>query len=175
MIVYIYGLVDPRDKRVRYVGKSLSPTKRLEVHLKDKCNLGKALWIEELQKHKLKPEIIILDKGDEHDWQSRERFWIAEYRRKEPELTNILAGGNYGGYVGGQEHECFICRGGANNDDSICRHCDINKDRVEREIRAEQEYQEIILEKEIEEMSKIIFDKLFDKEILEIPFKCKKN
>lgn len=174
MIVYIYGLVDPRDKRVRYVGKSLTPAKRLEAHLKDKCNLGKALWIEELQKHNLKPEIVILDKGDEHDWQSRERFWIAEYRRKDPELTNILAGGNYGGYVGGQEHECFICRGGANNNDSICRHCDINKDRVEREAREGVEYREKMIELASLEMSKLIFDNM-SREILENPFKCKKN
>lgn len=174
MIVYIYALVDPRDKRVRYVGKSISPAKRLEIHLKDKCNLGKALWLEELFDLKLKPEIVILDQGDEHDWQSRERFWIAEYRKKEPELTNILAGGNYGEYIGGQEHECFICRGGANKNDSICRHCDINKVRVEREAREELEYLEKLAELENLEISKIIFDNM-SRDILENTFKCKKN
>ena len=32
---YIYALIDPRDSRIRYIGKSTNPKKRLGVHLRD--------------------------------------------------------------------------------------------------------------------------------------------
>jgi hypothetical protein len=33
--IYIYGLVDPRTDKIRYVGKSNNPERRLYAHIKD--------------------------------------------------------------------------------------------------------------------------------------------
>lgn len=137
MTVYIYGLVDPRDNRVRYIGKSIEPSKRLVSHLTDKTsNPFKAAWIDELKIKGLKPTIKIIDKCEEYSWCARERFWIAEYRKLEPDLLNISDGGVYSDtrhYTPSQPRECVICRGGY-KEDSICKSCPVNDAKRDREM-----------------------------------------
>jgi len=74
--IYIYGLTDPRDKRIFYVGKSNSPERRYIQHLHDKRNPEKHRWINELKAAGLAPGQVILDVTTPEDWQHVEQEWI---------------------------------------------------------------------------------------------------
>ena len=63
----IYHLVDPENKIVRYVGKSVSPRARLASHIKEsqtKQNTAKKQWIKSLFDRGLKPVMIIVNSFD---------------------------------------------------------------------------------------------------------------
>lgn len=63
----IYGLIDPRDSRVHYVGVTRrSPLVRLREHT---------------------------NSASADAWQKAEEFWIAFYRSLNPELANTADGG----------------------------------------------------------------------------------
>lgn len=95
---YIYGLLDPRDQLVHYVGKSDRPRQRLTEHLKDAAsNPYKAEWLEDLSVSGGRPRIVILETVSLADWEQAERRWIATGRDLEWPLTNIQAGGRVGG------------------------------------------------------------------------------
>lgn len=100
MRITIYALLDPRDKRIRYVGKTkMSPEKRLRSHIKEAIHRRadeqrRCIWINELLELLLIPEVLILDDVDESSWQEAERSWIAKMRMVFPDLLNSTAGGN---------------------------------------------------------------------------------
>jgi len=103
MTAYIYALVDPRyemydigycEPEVRYVGKSLSPTDRYYMHLKDCGTTRKCNWIKKLLKLGLKPELKLLQECDNYDWENAEIYWIAYYKELGHDLTNHTAGGD---------------------------------------------------------------------------------
>lgn len=137
MNVYIYGLVDPRDMRVRYIGKTIHLKLRFYQHMKaDAKNPFKDEWINELALIGLKPEMKIIDRCDDFDWQSRERFWIAEYRKTTPDLTNIEDGGSgveKSFRITSQQRECRVCREGTFLPDEICEHCDVMAPQIARD------------------------------------------
>lgn len=60
---YIYYLICPIDKEVKYVGKSVNPKSRYYQHIKklDKLMTPKRKWLEMLFSKGLKPEIEIVD------------------------------------------------------------------------------------------------------------------
>ena len=62
---FIYALLDPITREIRYIGKSDYPRERLRDHVCDsKCNKEnnrKANWIRSLLKQGLKPEMEIID------------------------------------------------------------------------------------------------------------------
>jgi hypothetical protein len=92
MEIRIYGLVDPRDNKIRYVGKTKNTLKkRLSEHLykKENSNTYKHNWISSLKNIDLKPFIIELEVCDETNWVEREQHWIS----KIDNLTNLTAGG----------------------------------------------------------------------------------
>lgn len=132
MTVYIYVLVDPRDNRVRYVGKSINPKARLQNHLsKNSGNELKDAWLHELKSLGLKPEMKIIDKCKSYDWQSHEIYWIKEYRRKEKDLTNLSDGGISGfSSISTPKRECYACRAGSRKTENICRYCDGNRHKI---------------------------------------------
>jgi hypothetical protein len=90
---YIYGLKDPRDGLVYYVGKSNDPDTRLIQHLEKRSNPHKIAWIESLEAEGLTPELVILETVDRANWKESERYWIALGREEGWPLTNILDGG----------------------------------------------------------------------------------
>lgn len=94
-IVYIYALADPKTDEIRYVGKSIDPSKRLEDHIKTSYNdhRRKSNWIQSLMRNDLRPKLIILEEVPEEFWQDAERNWIAHYRVKY-DLTNHTSGGD---------------------------------------------------------------------------------
>ncbi len=68
---YIYHLLDPRSKIVRYIGATSRPKMRLNQHIKDalkpkiKPKTKKQKWILELLENNMSPEIKII--GSEGD------------------------------------------------------------------------------------------------------------
>ena len=91
---YIYGLVDPRTNKVRYVGKANNPEERLKGHLREyRRNYPIYAWIRKLGKLGLSPELKILKKCLKSEWQEHEINMIAEYR-KGSKLLNVADGGD---------------------------------------------------------------------------------
>lgn len=98
----IYGLVDPRDGRLRYVGQSSKGLKRPVEHWKssrclkarDHCHS----WVRGLLDAGHVPSIVIIHQLDgSHDIRARlndaEVFWISYFRSCGCDLTNMSAGG----------------------------------------------------------------------------------
>lgn len=103
----IYCLADPITGRVRYVGKSNNPTKRLGQHIslalggrgvKSKSasiNVRKDVWIRSLVDQDLKPELRILQEVPLSKWKSTERAWIRRMKDHGEPLLNMAPGGSY--------------------------------------------------------------------------------
>jgi hypothetical protein len=90
---FIYGLLDPMDNRIRYVGKAINPHKRFLVHLKDNGTTRKCRWIKKITALGYPPELTILEKLPSLDgWGEAERKWIKEYSKND--LTNLTDGGD---------------------------------------------------------------------------------
>lgn len=99
-LTWIYGLVDPRDDQVRYIGMT---TKALEVrlsghlnesHYRPKLCYHKSHWIRQLQALGLSPGIQLLEEVPAGaDWRVVESRWIAHGRSQGWPLTNMTDGG----------------------------------------------------------------------------------
>lgn len=91
---FIYCLIDPRNGKVRYIGKANEPKKRL----KDHCNPArykathKFNWIKQLRELGLKPYLRILEKVLIKDWKIREKHWIRYFIKKGFDLVNYTKG-----------------------------------------------------------------------------------
>lgn len=96
----IYGLRDPRDGAIRYVGKSSTGMKRPKAHSKRAASeqTHKAAWIRKLQAAGLQYEIVVLEQlGDDCSKDlinAREIAWIALGREA---LGDRLTNGSDGG------------------------------------------------------------------------------
>lgn len=96
----IYALIDPRESsHVRYIGwTSKSLEKRLKGHLNDRWDMKsrsyKRNWIDSLRRDGILPEIVLVEKVSVSEWAMRERYWIAELRKRGDRLTNTTAGGD---------------------------------------------------------------------------------
>lgn len=96
MIVYIYGLYDPRTDACRYVGKTINLRQRFYGHVKYLAQDYKSHWINELKHEGLKPTMRVLEEihnSDDTDWQHRERYWIGRMLIEGCRLTNLDSGG----------------------------------------------------------------------------------
>lgn len=93
--VKIYALFDPRDRRVRYVGRtSRSLAARLALHLEKPTNYSMARWFDELRSAGLCPDVTTLEHVADEEWEAAERGWIAWFRKR-GRLLNIDLGGNH--------------------------------------------------------------------------------
>lgn len=101
--VYIYGLWDCRDGRLRYIGKTINLKARLRRHLTD-YDRGKithcTTWIKGLLNENLEPMMEILEECTEDNWQEAERAWISEARKFGLNLVNMVDGGTGGALKG---------------------------------------------------------------------------
>jgi hypothetical protein len=94
----IYGLIDPRSSRVRYVGQSSKGMTRPEQHAKP-CSLArdrtyKANWLRGLLAAGYEPVIQVLEVVESvEDLNAREIHWIAYGRAIGWHLTNLTDGG----------------------------------------------------------------------------------
>lgn len=97
--VYIYGLFDPRNMELRYIGKTKDLKDRLRNHLrlvndtrcKDHHNYR---WIRQLLDEGLEPSIEALEEVSVDSWRDAEQTWIAECRKFGVRLTNMTKGGD---------------------------------------------------------------------------------
>lgn len=79
MPTYIYGLVDPRTSLIAYVGKSNDVYARWEQHISDTTNAAKTAWVRQLMASGIAPIVVILETVDDYgDWDTAERWWIAQ-------------------------------------------------------------------------------------------------
>lgn len=110
----IYGLVDPRNGHLRYIGRSSSGLTRPRGH---KCpsNLSreighKANWIRQLLAQGLSYDIVVIEEFDsQSELDTAEEFWIAYFASIGCDLTNKAKGGQGPkGYRQSPEHKLSI-------------------------------------------------------------------
>lgn len=95
--MWIYGLIDPRDDELRYIGKANDVDSRLKDHIKAaKANKSRkiARWIRGLLSKDLVPNLILLAPTSEADWRNDEREWIQAMRLAGFNLLNMTDGGD---------------------------------------------------------------------------------
>jgi len=98
-VVYIYGLVDPRNEltieNVRYVRKTKGIVwRRLCKHVQDsKTGIAPVhKWIRKIKIGGYRPIYIILEESNENNWKEAERKYIS-LLRKTNRLLNVTDGG----------------------------------------------------------------------------------
>jgi hypothetical protein len=95
--VFIYGLIDPRNGHLRYVGRTKQGfALRLSAHIRrarEASDRHVHSWIRGVLLAGMKPEIIPLEQSDADGWVEAEQFWIEYARSLGADLTNIAAGG----------------------------------------------------------------------------------
>ena len=106
--IVIYGLYDPRNGELRYIGKTAKNrlTRRLWEHRSEaalKETNPRNCWLRKLLRLGLNPECAIIEETTEGLWQERERFWIAYHRNAGARLTNTTEGGEGGATCTGQK------------------------------------------------------------------------
>lgn len=97
-VISIYGLFDPRDDQLRYIGKSTNPRKRMEAHY-GQARAGSVLhsrrWLAGLLARGLRAEVVVLECATTtEEANDAERFWIAAMRLACCDLTNLTPGGD---------------------------------------------------------------------------------
>jgi group I intron endonuclease len=103
---YIYGLIDPTTNQIRYIGKSLNPKSRLRRHIADRnlYDSHKDRWLRKLIESNIRPELIIIDKVLENEWQFWEVHYINYFKFIGCFLTNGTNGGDQPPSTKGRRH-----------------------------------------------------------------------
>jgi len=92
---YIYGISDPRDHVIRYVGKTQNTlAQRLWEHEFSPSNARVGAWLRQMRADGVTPEITVLEICLKYRWKLCEEFWIAALSSKE-NLLNISIGGRF--------------------------------------------------------------------------------
>ena len=91
-MTYIYALSDPRDKSVRYIGRTTNLQERLAFHYESihdfQGTCARKVWIRELVAETgMFPECTVLQSCN-GDGKSEEQFWIEYHRKKGSPLLN---------------------------------------------------------------------------------------
>lgn len=107
--IHIYGLIDPRNNNIFYIGYTGNLSKRFRTHLnvngkRREKNLYKDNIIRKILECGLKPEINVLETcdkrfNDELNMYEHERIeieYIKKYRESGIKLTNLTTGGDGG-------------------------------------------------------------------------------
>lgn len=91
----IYGLTDPRDGAIRYIGKANNAKKRLAGHLRDSRRRRTPVyaWINKLRALGMAPGLVEMAQCEGDDWKDQERRLIAEHRPS-GRLLNVAEGGD---------------------------------------------------------------------------------
>lgn len=88
MVFYIYGLVDPTDHKIKYIGRTGHLYQRWQQHVEEIAPTVKGEWIMRLRASGIEPTIIILDQIENGDVGDIENWWIEFGRRMGWPLTN---------------------------------------------------------------------------------------
>ena len=98
-VSYIYGLVDPRDGVVRYIGQSISPKYRYKHHLyslKKGYGAYKINWINKLKKANQKPILKVLHCFSKEDINWKEAYYINLYQELLKNIDSKLTNSDFG-------------------------------------------------------------------------------
>jgi group I intron endonuclease len=92
---FIYALLDPLTREVRYIGKADNPKARLANHLAEanKRNNHRTRWLRSVMNHGMKPILEILDEVPQHEWPSWEAAYIEFFLEQGCKLVNGTRGG----------------------------------------------------------------------------------
>jgi hypothetical protein len=90
----IYGLIDPRNEELRYVGRTTNTLKkRWKEHIRDAKDLRdtapRFAWIRELLSLGLQPEIFLIEEVTQDDMREAEGAWMAYFRYIGARLLNV--------------------------------------------------------------------------------------
>lgn len=85
----VYALIDPRDERPFYIGRSKDPKRRLIEHMKDRIHSDKNTRICEIKDDGGVPIMLVL--GWYEDGVAAERHWIKTVHQLGFDLTNKSA------------------------------------------------------------------------------------
>src|ERR1035437_1278431 len=91
--VIIYSLTDPRDNKIKYVGKTNNMKRRFREHIKEDGKYKKVRWIQKLIKLNLKPIMLELDEILETEQDFWEEHWISLVKSWGFNLLNHTKGG----------------------------------------------------------------------------------
>lgn len=86
---FIYFLICPIEKTIKYVGLAKDPYSRLVAHSGDYQHKNKGKWLKLLKKKKLKPELRIVDMVTEKDKFYWEKHYIKKLESMGVKLFNI--------------------------------------------------------------------------------------
>lgn len=93
----IYGLLDPRTAKIRYVGKTNDLKRRLYQHIRGRTDQKMTpvrAWIKSLVGQGLEPRMVVIETCDAVEWEAKEMFWIKHFRDGGHEVLNLAEGGN---------------------------------------------------------------------------------
>lgn len=114
MKYYIYALMDPITKRIRYIGKTNNLKRRIKDHIKDCDKIGfwtpKNKWLMQLKANNLKPIIKPLLETTKEKSNEDEIRYIAKYKKILPDLTNDTDGGDGYDWTGRKHEEESVKR-----------------------------------------------------------------
>jgi len=88
----VYALNDPRTGKTRWVGCTGNVKRRYyaHIHKRDKSNLSRQAWIDELNGLGLRPAMVIIEENlSKQDALAREVYWLQWHVRHESPLTNM--------------------------------------------------------------------------------------
>lgn len=97
---FIYGLVDPITKHLRYVGQTRRGLKRIREHLrpsvlKRESHTHKSRWVSKLLAAGEKPEMVVFQVFEDDEWLNEaERRWIEYLKGVGHQLVNATEGGD---------------------------------------------------------------------------------
>lgn len=94
--IEIYGLHDPRDGTIRYIGKAKDSAKRLSGHIRDARRRDTPVyrWIRKLAAMGLKPSMRVIACVQNDHWQDYERLIIVDAKLDGIPLLNVADGGD---------------------------------------------------------------------------------
>lgn len=100
MIFYVYGLIDPRNNELKYIGFTNNIKERLNSHCREsrlKTNSHKNNWIKNLKNIGMKPQIYPIENYNiEEEALQAEIDLISYYKYIGCNLTNVTKGGDKG-------------------------------------------------------------------------------
>lgn len=104
---FIYGLVDPRNGAVCYVGQTICKlSKRLVEHCAAPHTKALCKWVNELEREGLKPLIELLEEVPRECLNAYEDYWMGEMAYRGMYLLNArLSQAATNAYLGGWQPE----------------------------------------------------------------------
>lgn len=88
--MFIYALLDPRDKSIRYVGKTRDPECRLSNHYCDRtASAARVAWMDDLKAAGELPYMVILATASKYEASAVEAAWIEFLALRGEPLCNV--------------------------------------------------------------------------------------